>query len=176
MKSMVVVSSKTGNTRQVAQAIFDVLPDPKQLFSVEEAPDPEEYDFLALGFWVDKGTADAKARAYFEKVTGKKVGLFGTLGAYPDSDHARQSMERARALLEGNELLGDFLCQGRVDPKLVKMMAEKFKDDPHHSMTPERKARLAEAEKHPDDADLKAAAETFTHIAARAQELLTCAG
>ncbi len=176
MKSMVVVSSKTGNTRKVAQAIFEALPDPKQLFAVEEAPDPGEYDFIALGFWVDKGTADAKARSYFERVQGKKVGIFGTLGAYPDSDHARESMDRARALLKGNEILGDFLCQGRVDPKLVKMMAEKFKDDPHHSMTPERKARLAEAEKHPDGADLVAAAEVFVEIARKAKETLPCAG
>jgi hypothetical protein len=39
-----------------------------------------------------------------------------------------------------------------------------MKDDPNHAMTPERKARLAEAEKHPDENDLTNARKTFEKI------------
>jgi flavodoxin len=161
MKSMVVYSSKTGNTRKVAEAIYAVLPEPKEIYPVEEAPPADAYDFLALGFWVDKGRADAKAEGYISAVKGKKIGLFGTLGAYPDSDHARASMENAVQLTTGNELMGTFLCQGRVDPALVKWMAENMKDDPNHAMTPERRARLAEGERHPDESDLSDARKAF---------------
>ena len=174
MKSMVVVSSRTGNTRMVAQAVFQALPEPKEIFDVEDAPSPEGYDFIALGFWVDKGTADAKARAYFKGVTDKTIGIFGTLGAYPDSDHGKDCMEKVETLLSENRILGGFLCQGKVDPKLIKMM-EKMKDDPHHSMTPERRARLDEAAKHPDENDLAAARARFEKIARKAQELCQCA-
>ena len=31
---------------------------------------------------------------------------------------------------------GEFLCQGKVDPALIKMMETKMKDNPHHRMTP----------------------------------------
>ena len=65
---------------------------------------------------VDKGTANAGSARYMETVKNKKIGLFGTLGAYPDSDHAKQCMKKARALVQGNEILGEFLCQGKVDP------------------------------------------------------------
>ena len=174
MKSMVVVSSRTGNTRMVAEAVFEALPEPKEIFNVEDAPPPDGYDFIALGFWVDKGTADAKAMAYFKAVADKKIGVFGTLGAYPDSDHARECMARVCDLLSGNQILGTFLCQGRVDPKLIKMM-EKMKDDPHHSMTPERKARLAEAAKHPDENDLENAKDQFEKMGLEAKELCGCA-
>ena len=166
MKSMIVYSSKTGNTRMVAKAIQAVFPHGTEVYSVEDAPDPDFYDFLALGFWVDKGSADPKARGYFKRVKGKKIALFGTLGAYPDSDHATQCLERVRELNHANEILGEFLCQGRVDPDLVRMMETKMKDDPHHSMTPERKKRLAEAEKHPDEADLTAARIYFRDLLA----------
>lgn len=124
-------------------------------------------------FWhwasgVDKGCANKGAAQYMEKVKGKKIGLFGTLGAYPDSDHAKQSMEKAKELVKDNELLGEFMCQGKVDPALVKMMATTMKDDPHHSMTPERKARLEEAAKHPDEKDLADAKAVFADLAQKA--------
>lgn len=170
MKSLVVYSSRTGNTEKVARAVYEALPEPKEIYSAKDAPDPSGYDFLALGYWVDKGTANAGARKYMEKVKGKKIGLFGTLGAYPDSDHAKQCREKARELVKDNEILGDFICQGKVDPDLVKMMAEKMKDDPHHSMTPERKARIKEAEKHPDEKDLADARRVFAALAQTAAE------
>lgn len=165
MKSLVVYSSRTGNTLKVARAIYDALPDPKEIFSAKEAPDPSGYDFLALGFWVDKGTVNAGSAQYMETVKDKKIGLFGTLGAYPDSDHARQCLEKATALVQGNEILGEFLCQGKVDPDLIKMMETKMKDDPHHSMTPERKTRLEEAARHPDEKDLADARALFVELA-----------
>lgn len=177
MKSMVVFSSKTGNTEKVAHAIFNVLPHPKNIFTADEFPSVDEYDFIALGFWVDKGTADAKARAFFKTVQNKKVALFGTLGAYPDSDHARQCLDQVRYLVRGNEILGEFLCQGKVDPELIKMMAERMKDDPYHSMTPEREKRLKEAEKHPDEKDLADAALFFSEIVTSLKkQKQSCAG
>jgi len=149
----------------VARAIYDALPEPKAIFSAKEAPDPSGYDFLALGFWVDKGTVNAGAAKYMKTVNAKRIGLFGTLGAYPDSDHARQCLKKARALVRDNDILGEFLCQGKVDPALIKMMETKMKDDPHHSMTPERKARLEEAAKHPDEKDLADARALFAELA-----------
>ncbi len=149
----------------MAQAIYDALPEPKDIFSAKEAPDPSEYDFLALGFWVDKGTVNAGSARYMETVTAKRIGLFGTLGAYPDSEHAKQCLKKARALVQGNDILGEFLCQGKVDPGLIKMMETKMKDDPHHSMTPERRARLEEAAKHPDKKDLADARALFAELA-----------
>ena len=164
MKSLVVYSSKTGNTKKVAEAVFDALPEPKAIHPVEDAPRVDEFDFLALGFWVDKGTADLKSQNFFKEIKGKQIGLFGTLGAYPDSDHARESMKKVKNLLAENEILGTFMCQGKVDPALIEWMAKQFKDDPHHSMTPERAARLKEAEKHPDNVDLINAQKAFTQI------------
>lgn len=165
MKSLVVYSSRTGNTQQVARAIYDALPAPKEIFSAKEAPDPAAYDFLALGFWVDKGMPNAASAKYMQTVTGKKIGLFGTLGAYPDSDHAQKCMKKARALVQGNDILGAFLCQGKVDPALIKMMETKMKNDPHHTMTPERRARLKEAANHPDEKDLADARTLFAELA-----------
>ena len=165
MKTLIVYSSRTGNTKSVAEAIRSVVPEPSVLASVEDAPDVADYDFLAIGYWVDKGMPDAGARAFMEQVKGKKVGLFGTLGAWPDSEHADDCRKKAVALMEGNEVLGQFLCQGRIDPKVLEMMARMSSDD--HPMTDERKARIEEAKKHPNEADFEAARAAFTEILER---------
>lgn len=166
MKTLLVYSSRTGNTEKVARAIFEALPGPKDILSVKQDPAVDGYDLIIMGFWVDKGTADAGSRAFFKSVKNRKIALFGTLGADPDSDHARDCMARVNELVKDNEVLGRFLCQGKVDPKLIEMMATRMKDDPHHSMTPERRARLDEAATHPDQADLDRAARVFSDIAA----------
>jgi flavodoxin len=162
MKSLVVYSSCTGNTRKVANAVFDSLPGDREIFPVEQAPRADGYDFVAIGFWVDKGRPDAKAVSYMQTVQGATVGLFGTLGADPDSPHARESMRRAVDLVSGNQVAGTFLCQGRIDPAVVEMMT---KTASHvHPMTPERMANIKAAETHPDDTDLEKAKAAFREM------------
>ncbi|MDR3176710.1 MAG: flavodoxin family protein [Desulfovibrio sp.] len=173
MNAAVVYSSRTGNTRKIAEAVHSVMPAGTDIFPVEEAPEPASYDFLALGFWVDKGEPDAAMLAYMDRVQGKSVGLFGTLGAWPDSDHARDTMQKAVARMQGNRVLGTFICQGRVDPKLIAAMAKMGPNNPH-VMDEARKARLAEAAKHPDENDCAAARKTFAGILRETEGL--CAG
>jgi len=161
MKSLIVYSSRTGNTEKVAQAIAKVCPNP-DVFSVDDAPPHENYDFIAIGYWVDKGMPDAKCAAYMKSIKGKNIGLFGTLGAYPDSDHAKSCMEKAAALLEGNKIINQFICQGRVDPKILAHM-EKVAST-NHPMTKERQARIEEAKKHPNQDDFEKAQRVFSAI------------
>ena len=67
MKALVVYSSRTGNTRKIAEAIAAVLPG-CEIHPVESAPAPEGYDLVAVGYWVDKGMPDAQAKAYHGRI------------------------------------------------------------------------------------------------------------
>ncbi len=157
MKSLVIYSSKTGNTKMVAEAIAEVLPN-VTLSAVENAPDYVDYDVIAIGFWVDKGMPNKEIIEYCKTVNNKNVFLFGTLGAYPDSDHGKECMAKSEALLneegQNNQVLGSFLCMGKVDPKILEMMAKMREAQKHHPMTEERKNRIEEAKKHPNEEDL----------------------
>lgn len=131
MKTLVAYSSLTGNTKMVAQAIAEELEG--VLADVMQQPNQADYDFIAVGFWVDRGTADAKAAEYLKGLKNKRVALFATLGADPSSEHARRSLQNAAALLDAsNTYCGDFICQGKVDPKLIEKMAKLF---PHERRT-----------------------------------------
>lgn len=161
MRVAVIYSSRTGNTHMVAEAIHRVMPQGADLFPVAEAPAPTGYDFLALGFWVDKGQPDSAMQAYMAQLHGQTVGLFGTLGAWPDSEHARESMEVARALVAANTVVGSFVCQGKVDPKILAMMAKMREAQQAHPMTAEREARIEESKKHPTADDCAKAQQAF---------------
>ena len=128
-------------------------------YPVRQAPDPDAFDVLALGFWVRKGQPDARAQRYMASVRGKRVFFFGTLGAWPHSDHARRCMIAARQLLQANDntVLDGFLCQGRVNPQVVAASQRKGS----HAMTAERLHRLQEAARHPDGHDLLAARQRW---------------
>lgn len=47
MKALVVYSSKTGNTKKVAEAVHGVFPHGTDLYRVEDAPSPDNYDLIA---------------------------------------------------------------------------------------------------------------------------------
>jgi len=164
VKTMIVYSSKTGNTKKVAEAIYNVMPETADIFSVDENPDYSQYDVIFLGGWVDKGLIDKKAMAYLENIKNKKIAYFITIGAYPDSNHAKDVLKRTTEMVsKENEFLGNFICHGKIDPNLRKMF-ESFPPDHPHAMNEERKKRHEIASKHPDEQDLLNAQKTFLEI------------
>ena len=157
MKAIIVYSSLTGNTEMVGQAIYDVLADEAECFRVDKAPAPDGFDLIVPGFWVDQGRADQDMLEYLRKIENKAVAFFFTLGAYPDSPHADEVAQATAELLKvgNNNVFGHFRCQGKVDPALIERMNKMLPPDhPHAQMPPERRARLEEAAKHPNNDDL----------------------
>lgn len=164
MRTLVAYSSRTGNTKKIADAIYEIMPEGSRIASVEEDPNFEDYDFVAAGFWVDKGLPDRKAADYLSKIKGTAVGLFATLGADPDSEHAMDCMKRASEMVRAdNDLIGYFISQGKVDPKLIKMF-EKLPPDHPYTLTPERVALHERASTHPDQEDMRNAQAKFKEM------------
>lgn len=168
-KSLVVYSSLTGNTKKVAEAVQSVIPN-CDIFPVENAPENlDDYYFVSVGYWVDRGLPDAKSKKFIKSLKNMNVALFGTLGAYPDSPHALGCIRDSEAMLKkegsNNNVLGSFLCLGKIDPKLIDYMG-KFMGDTH-PVTPERKERLLQVQTHPDENDLEQVKAVFKNFAER---------
>lgn len=171
MKILLTYSSRTGNTKKVADAIYEVMPKETVYKSIDEEISLDGFDIVILGFWVDKGLPDKKALNFIEKIQGKKVAIFATLGAYPDSDHAKNTLIKARELLEPeNKVIGDFICQGAIDPKLIKKFEDFPKDHPHY-LDETRKKRHAEAKKHPNEEDFNNARNIFKNMISNLMEV-----
>lgn len=165
MRTCIVYSSRTGNTRAVGAYLADCFGFP--IYAVDEAP--LGFERFILGFWTWRGGPDEAMRAFMGRLCHKSVFFFGTMAAFPDSSHAERCALLAEELLfRGNcRVLGHFFCQGRLDPEVLARST--------HPRTPERMARLAEAARHPNRQDFRAAEEAvrkaFSLNASRGAEL-----
>lgn len=164
MKStLIIYSSKTGNTRKVAEVIHEVNPN-SQIISCNNVKidDINQAEYIIMGYWIDKGMPDKEALKIIEKIHNKKVGIFFTLGAYPDSDHATNMLNEGLILFgkNNNEIISTFICQGKINPALTKRF-ESLPDWHPHAMNDDRRKRHKDAESHPDENDLDKAKEIF---------------
>lgn len=161
---LIVYDSKTGNTEKVAKALAAAAGERCVLSKFDEAPAADDFALVVAGFWVDRGAPNANMKKYLASLKGKKVVLFQTLGADPESDHAVTSLANAGVCLAADcKVLGTLSIRGAIDPALIEMM-RKMPAGGAHSASPESEARWAAAASHPDAADLakaKAYMENF---------------
>lgn len=129
MKTLVAYVSTTGNTNKVADAIFEVLPDDKEIKELGEVEDLDGYDLVFVGFPIVAFGPNPAARTFLEqKVGGKKIALFITHAAPEDSDDVTGWLQTAREAAAGADIVGMFDCQGQLDPKVAEMLLKS--DDP----------------------------------------------
>ena len=77
MNAIVVYSSQTGRTKQIAQAVVSGLPEGTPCVSVDEMPkDLSGYDCVFVGFWSDKDQADPKGQEALRQIKNDNVDRF----------------------------------------------------------------------------------------------------
>lgn len=122
MKGFIAYSSKTGNTKRMAEYLYDALKENRDLtlLDLKDKPDLSAYDYGLLGGWCDRALPDKAVMKVLDQAP-KKLGLFLTMGAMPDSEHGERAMEGLEKCLADHkkESLGTYLCPGKVDEKLA---------------------------------------------------------
>ena len=152
----IIFSSVTGNTRMLAEAIRETLPKKNcDYFGVCGGAEAKS-ELLYVGFWTDKGNADAATLALLAKLRGKKIFLFGTAGFGGSEAYFRKVLDRVRRSVDAsNRVVGEYMCQGKM-PQAVKERYLRMKEQPEH---PANLDMLLEnfdrALPHPDAADLE---------------------
>lgn len=173
MKTMLVYSSKTDNTRKVADAINQKLN--ADFYDRVENVDYsiiDDYDLIVVGGWIDKGTMNKEVVEFMSNVKDKNVGFFFTLGAYPSSMHAFDCIDTIKGEFEknNNNVVAYYHCQGAIDPKLISWMKTLSKDHPH-SPDEDRLNRWSDASKHPNSEDFNAAKNFVSTLLRKVGEL-----
>ena len=128
----IIYSSRTGNTKLLAEAIRESLPaDLCDHFGTDEAGAVES-EKLYVGFWTDKGTADEAALALLKRLKNKKIFLFGTAGFGESEAYFQKVLDRVKESIdESNSIIGTYMCQGKM-PESVKNRYLKMKEQPEH--------------------------------------------
>ena len=128
----IIYSSRTGNTRLLAEAIRESLPaDLCDHFGTDEAGAVES-EKLYVGFWTDKGTADEAALALLKRLKNKKIFLFGTAGFGGSDVYFEKILGQVKQSIDSsNAVIGEYMCQGKM-PQSVRERYVKMKENPEH--------------------------------------------
>ena len=155
MTCAIVYSSRTGNTKQLAEAVQAALPACLYMGPPDDAA--LAADRLYIGFWTDKGTCDAATADFLSKVSGKEVFLFGTAGFGGEAAYFESILSRVvQCLGPDNTVIGSFMCQGRM-PMAVRERYEKMLSAPPSPRMPDPLKMLENFDRaltHPDEEDL----------------------
>ena len=123
MKILVAYASQTGNTRKIAEAIYDAIPQPKEIKRVEEVKSLEGYDLSFIGFPIHGFGPDKKARSFLEtQVKDKAIALFITHMAPEGAPLLQEWIKKFRDAAVGAEIVGTFDCQGQVSRTVKTLM------------------------------------------------------
>ena len=156
MSYAIVFSSKTGNTGLLAQTLREQLPQADCCYF--GAPDAAALaaDTLYVGFWTDKGKADADTLDFLQQLHGKRVFLFGTAGFGGSAPYFDKILKKTEHSLDkSNTVFGCYMCQGKM-PMSVRQRYEEMKKQPIH--LPNLDAMIENFDKalsHPDADDLE---------------------
>ena len=174
MKILLAYSSRTKNTKKVAEAIYNEI---KSLADVtlldikrQKTKLQEQYDLYILGAWTDKTTANKKMQDFvnIQEIKDKKVALFLTSGVQRENYHADDSINNYIDFMKerGNDVLKTFVCQGKIDPKVLIVFKILSWKDPNfiHKVTPDLADMVKESKSHPDQKDLHDAGLCFKEL------------
>jgi flavodoxin len=126
---LVAYLSQTGNTKKVAEAIYEVLPEPKEIKPIREVTTLDGYDISFLGFPIHKLGPDEQEKAYLEKLTkNRTIALFITHMAPEEAPELEEWLQKFRDAAANANIVGMFHCQGQAS-WLVKFIL-RFAPDP----------------------------------------------
>ena len=154
MKYVIVYSSRTGNTRRLAEVIRTYLPEENCLYfgqpgdeAVEKA---KQSGIIFAGFWTDRGSCDAVMADFLQKCGARRFFLFGTAGFGGSEEYYAQILGNVRKNLSGAARLeGSFVCQGQM-PDAVRQRYEAMEPSPTRQQMLDNFDR---ALGHPDEED-----------------------
>ncbi|MCG6881622.1 MAG: flavodoxin family protein [Deltaproteobacteria bacterium] len=149
MKVLVAYYSDTGNTKKVAEAIYDAISESeKEISLATEASDLSDYDLIFCGFPVQSMGLPGKMESFVKTLPeGKKVAFFATHGSLRGGELAITAFYSALGLAKNLNVMGTFGCRGAVKPNIIEAFLKKV----------EFRGWALEAQSaagHPDEADL----------------------
>ena len=162
MSYAIAVSSKTGNTRLVADGLErEFGRDVVYFGGIPRTPDDlSGAENVLVGFWTDKGTCDGEVASFLAGLHGKRVFLFGTAGFGGSRAYFEQIASRAAEnLAPDSELVGWEMCQGRMSPAVRERFERMLEQNPGDARAQAMVDNFDRALEHPNEADVQAVAD-----------------
>lgn len=158
MRILVAYSSRTGNTKKIAEAIASVS-DQTDLVRLPTEIELDQYDFVFAGLWCDKDQPDEAWKKFFQTVlsSDKPCAIFGTMGSDPFGHYGERFTQRVfNEYAKDSTVKGIRLWQGKIDPKVIEVL---YKTSDLTKLDESTRTRLEAASLHPNEDDYRMAKE-----------------
>lgn len=150
MKYSIVYSSKTGNTKALADHIKSALPNEECVYFGNADKKALDADMIFAGFWTDKGTCDDEFKSFLNSADGKTIFLFGTAGFGGSQEYFDKILSAVKGNIpSSSKITGEFMCQGKM-PAAVRKRYEAMEETAQKHILI---ANFDAAESHPDSND-----------------------
>ena len=109
----IIFSSSTGNTKELADTIYEVLPKEKcDYFGVcKEEP---QSDKVYIGFWTNQGNADKETLELLKKLKNRKFSCLEQLGLVAVRSTFKKCLDRLKkTLIQATQLLVNICVRER---------------------------------------------------------------
>ena len=130
MKTLVTYFSQTGNTKKIAEAIYETISDEKEIKTLNEVENLDNYDFTFIGFPVQNFQPHPNGKKFVKKYAGgKKIAMFVTHatagGMTSESDPEgllENTLTKCKNSAAESELVGFYECQGELSEKVANLL------------------------------------------------------
>jgi flavodoxin len=120
MKTLVAYFSQTGNTRRVAEAIYEIVTGEKEIKTLDQLQTLEGYDLTFIGFPIIGFGPAPQAKEFLGKyANGVKVALFITHAAPEDEEGLGTWLDKCREAAASANLVGTFDCMGELSEQIA---------------------------------------------------------
>lgn len=159
----IIYSSRTGNTKKLAEAIYNALPQNScDYYGEVDKIEDELSEVLYIGFWTEKGDADLQTIELLKQLKNKKIFLFGTAGYGESEKYFKNIVDNVKKNIDSsNTIIGTFMCQGKM-PLSVLERYKRMKEQKSFMFNIDNLiANFDKALSHPNENDIKKLEKTI---------------
>ena len=156
MKIAIIYSSNTGNTKQLADTIYQELNQKDIVYFGKPNGEIPEADLYFVGSWTNKGNATLEIETFLKTLKNKKIAYFGTAGYGGSKEYYDTLFQRVKSNIDSsNEILGHFYCQGKMPIQVRERYIAMITQNPEDKNLKVSLSNFDEALSHPDEKDLE---------------------
>jgi flavodoxin len=123
MKVLVTYMSQTGNTKKVAEAIYQEIKGTKEIKPMAEVSSLVGYDLASIGLPIHGYQPAGEAKSFLEQRTkGSNIAIFVTHATPEGSPDIKEWLDKCKAAAAGANILGIFDCQGELSQVIADFM------------------------------------------------------
>lgn len=132
MKIVIVYDSKTGNTKKLADVIYDECHDFDVSIYDDVNADVLKADLLFIGSWTFKGEPSDKMKRVYQELNNKKIFVFGTCSVGSNENYYKLIFENTKKYINiSNEIVDYYFCAGKLPMSIKERYESMLKENPN---------------------------------------------